>query len=166
MLHILPATTPDHFTQISSLLAELSAWDKQMTASLGFDVTLLDYQYNPAMLDLPGEFVPPDGCLLLAQWEDQAAGCIAFHKFAPGVCELKRMYVRPQFRGRRVARTLVETLIAQARQVGYSTMLLETVTFMQEAHRLYYSFGFQAVEPYYQIPEAFLPITLFMRLDL
>jgi ribosomal protein S18 acetylase RimI-like enzyme len=104
--------------------------------------------------------------LLLATYLAKAAGCVAFHRIGPGICEMKRMYVRPEFRGLRIGRDLAETLIATARQAGYGVMRLETTTFMEGAQALYASLGFRTCEPYYVIPQNFRGITVFMELDL
>jgi GNAT superfamily N-acetyltransferase len=163
MIDILRAESPDHFQSVRELITEFFAWDLQTTTSLGFDAALMDYQYSAEGLQLPGDFAPPEGCFLLATYDGQPAGCAAFRQFAPGICELKRMYVRPQFRGHGIARKLVETLVDEARQRNYSMMYLETTTFMQHAQALYHSLGFYNVEPYYQIPEALLPMTVFLE---
>src|SRR5829696_4804944 len=71
--------------------------------------------YRDEIAGLPGKYAPPEGRLLVAQYEDEAAGCIAFYNFGEGICEVKRLWTRPQFRGRKVGRLLVEGLIAEAR---------------------------------------------------
>jgi GNAT superfamily N-acetyltransferase len=163
MITIVRAETPEQIQHVRDLQAEYVAWDTEVTTRLGIDAALLQYQYSPAMLELPGDYIPPHGCLLLACLDGQPAGCAAFHRFEPGICELKRMYVRPAFRGHGIARRLLETLIQEAQTAGYSVMRLETAAFMEDAHKLYYSLDFQPVPPYYDIPEGLRPISVFME---
>jgi GNAT superfamily N-acetyltransferase len=166
-LQIVRANSSEQFKQVRELLAEYIAWDSQVTASLGIDANiLLEFQYQQGAIELPGEYAPPDGCLLLAVYGMEAAGCGALKKFDEQACEIKRMYVRPAFRGKQIGRRLLETLIQAARESGYAQARIETVTFMKEALALYYSLGFRDIEPYYEIPDEFKPITLFMELAL
>ena len=90
----------------------------------------------------------------------------AFYKFNDGVCEVKRLWVRPQFRGKKISRALVETLIEEARKIGYASMVLSTVDILKEAIVPYQSLGFETIAPYYAMPEAMLAHEIFMRLDL
>jgi putative acetyltransferase len=166
LLDNIHAQSPHHIQQVKDLIAEFSAWDNGVTASLGYDLAQLDYQYSESMLQLPGEFAPPDGCLLLALVDSQPAGCIAYRHLDSTICELKRMYVRPQFQGQGVGWALVETLLSEAHRAGYTQIYLETVTFMKSAHALYNAAGFRDIPPYYEIPSAFAPITMFMALEL
>jgi ribosomal protein S18 acetylase RimI-like enzyme len=114
--------------------------------------------------ELPGEYVPPSGRLYLAIEDDQTAGCIALRKLADGICEMKRLYLRPQFRGRRLGRTLVDKVIEDARQIGYSRMRLDTLPGkMNTAIAMYRSLGFKDIERYYDNP---YETAVFMELDL
>ncbi len=166
-LQIVRAETAAQFEQVRELLSEYIAWDSQITSSLGFDANiLLEYQYHQGVIELPGEYAPPDGYLLLALYGMEAAGCGALKRFDERSCEIKRMYVRPAFRGKKIGKRLLETLIQEARESGYTHARIETVTFMKEAPALYYSLGFKDIEPYYEIPDEFKLITLFMELAL
>jgi putative acetyltransferase len=93
---------------------------------------------------LPADYDP----LLVARWNGALAGCGALHDLGNGICEMKRLFVRPQFRGHRIARTLAETLIAAARERGYRAMRLDTLPMMTAAMALYESLGFVDIEPY------------------
>jgi GNAT superfamily N-acetyltransferase len=167
MLQIAQAISATQCQEVRELLAEYIAWDSTCTRQLGLDVqTLLDFQYAAGAEEIPGVYTPPDGCLLLAASVDASAGCAAFRKLDQDSCELKRLYVRPAFQGQRLGRRLAEALIAAARQVGYSTMRLETTAFMRAALELYAALGFKPCAPYYDIPEVFREITVFLELDL
>jgi ribosomal protein S18 acetylase RimI-like enzyme len=167
MLEIFPAHTDQHFRLVRKLTREYIAWDVSRTAELGLDPkVLMDFQYAQGEEAIPGDYSPPEGCLLLATFDKRTAGCGAFHKLEAEVCEMKRVYVRPDFRGHSIGRRLATALIATAKEAGYDRMRLETVTFMDAAIALYQSLGFHRREPYYQIPSSFLPITVFMELDL
>jgi GNAT superfamily N-acetyltransferase len=118
------------------------------------------------MASLPGKYAPPDGRLLLASIDGEPAGCVAFHKFEDGVCEIKRLWARPKFRGMKVGRSLLEALITEARSAGYRAMILSTVDKLKEAHALYGALGFRETEPYFDGPEEMMAHEIFMRLEL
>ena len=167
MLEVFPAETDTHFQHVRELIAEYVAWDSSRTSELGLDVNeLLAFQYRQGDESIPGDFTPPEGCLLLATHDGKVAGCGAVHKLTSDICEMKRVYVRPEFRGLGIGRQLASILIATAREAGYRLMRLETVTFMEGAISLYTSLGFHTCEAYYVIPESFRQITVFMELDL
>jgi ribosomal protein S18 acetylase RimI-like enzyme len=104
--------------------------------------------FDEELAGLPGEYAPPNGRLLLALWDDRAAACAALRPFGGGDCEMKRMFVRPAFRGRGMGRILAERLVADARSIGYGRMLLDTHPSMREAIALYRSLGFGDIPAY------------------
>lgn len=166
MLKILPAESQIQYQQVRELFAELSAWDTSQVNRLGLDgQKALDFYYASGEGALPGEYAPPKGRMLLATHSERPAGCAGFYGMNQEICELKRMYVRPEFRRLKIGRQLTENLIAAAQEVGYSVMRLETVTFMEKAIAMYSTFGFKTCQPYYVIPESFRAITVFMELN-
>jgi len=114
--------------------------------SLDFELCFQDFDNELA--GLPGDYSPPEGRLYIALYENNPAGCIALRKYKNGVCEMKRLYVRPQFRGNNIGKKLVELLIEDARIIGYKNMVLDTVPSMQTAQKLYKSLGFYEIKPY------------------
>lgn len=135
-LNILPAHTAEHLPAIRELFEEYAR-------TLEHSVCLRDFARELA--GLPGGYAPPEGQLLLARREGQAAGCAGLRKLAEGVCEMKRLYVRAPFRRRGCGRALAEALIQAARAEGYQRMRLDTLPSMREAVALYASLGFQRV---------------------
>lgn len=154
MLQIVPAHRGDALQEVRQLFEEYAA-------SLDID---LDFQgFDGELNGLPGDYAPPVGCLLLAQWQAAPAGCIALRLLERGVCEMKRLYTRPTFRGLRIGRALVEAVIAAAREMGYAHMRLDTLPNMHQARAMYASFGFRELQPYRYNPVAG---TSFMELSL
>lgn len=138
-MRIIPVETKRDIEDAARLVAEYAE-------SLGFDLSFQDFDAEIA--DLSGHYAPPENCLLLARVEGQAVGCIAMKRFDDGACEMKRLYVRAEHRGRGIGRALCEAVIAAARQAGYKHMRLDTVLPRDAAMGLYYSLGFENIEPY------------------
>jgi ribosomal protein S18 acetylase RimI-like enzyme len=167
MLQIVPADSQLQYRKVRELLIELTEWDMAQVASLGLDAQgVLDFYYASGEEALPGEYAPPHGRMLLATYSEKSAGCAAFHRMTADICEMKRMYVRPEFRQMRIGRQLADALLEVAREAGYGVMRLETTQFMDKAISLYTSLGFRICDPYYTIPERFRAITVFMELKL
>jgi ribosomal protein S18 acetylase RimI-like enzyme len=130
--------------------------------SLGF--SLCFQGFDKELAELPGDYAPPDGRLLLATYEGQPAGCVALHNLAPEICEMKRLYVRPQFRGKGLGWTLAERIITDARHVGYKHLRLDTVEpMMKTAVAMYRQLGFREIAPYRPNP---IEGALYMELQL
>jgi len=168
MVTIAQVESPEQIQQAQELFTEYFAWLKTDvdTDVEDFDDVPSLAGYKEEIAGLPGKFAPPDGRLLLAQHEGKAAGCVAFYKFNDGVCEVKRMWLRPEFRGKKIGRLLMETLIEDARKLGYQSMILNTVDILTAAISLYESLGFVKTEPYYAPGELVLDYELFYKLDL
>jgi GNAT superfamily N-acetyltransferase len=121
--------------------------------SLG--VNLCFQNFEEELAGLPGHYAPPDGRLLLAEYEGQLAGCVALHEWEPGICEMKRLYLRPSFRGKGLGRVIAEKIIVEARNIGYRQMRLDTIApIMKDAVEMYRKLGFKEIEPYRPNPIA------------
>jgi len=131
--------------------------------SLDVDLSFQNVEHELA--GLPGKYAPPEGMILIA-WsaERKPVGIVALRPTsARGVCEMKRLYVKPAARGHVLGRRLAEHIIACAHDMGYKRMLLDTLASMQAAQKLYAEIGFRPTEPYYNNP---LPGTVYLALEL
>ena len=161
MIKIIEVQTAAELTQARGLFR---AYFQFLAQEDGLDLS------SPGIEDelasLPGKFAPPEGRLIMAVRSEQAMGCAALRRIDEQVCELKRMFVLPQFRGQGVGKALARKLIQNARTMGYEYMRLDTGNFWTAAIQLYESLGFQRIEPYEDIPEDLRKISIFMELRL
>lgn len=145
-IELIQATSSQQIDQARELFLEYAS-------SLGF--SLCFQNFDQELKDLPGAYAPPGGRLLLARSQLQAAGCVALRPLDQQICEMKRLYVRPAYRGRGVGRMLVDSIILEARTIGYERLRLDTVaSSMQEAIALYRQRGFREIAPYRENPMA------------
>ena len=149
MLEIYPAKTDEDLEQVRILFQEYTDYLKQVLSEYLTLPWFVDYLkgFEKEVATLPGEYAPPTGCLLLAKYKDKVAGCVALRKLSSDICKGKRLYVRPEFRGLKIGRKLMESMIAEARRIGYSAIRGETVPSMQVAQVLHASLGFKEIKP-------------------
>jgi putative acetyltransferase len=155
---------PPHFIQVQSaeeiqiaraLFEEYAAW---------VEISLCFQNFEAELAGLPGDYEPPEGRLLLALVDQEVAGCIALRDLGEDACEMKRLYLKPEFRRKGLGRVLAEKLIAEARLIGYKRMRLDTLPpKMDKAIALYRSLGFKEIPAYYSNPVAG---AIFMELEL
>jgi ribosomal protein S18 acetylase RimI-like enzyme len=154
MLKIIQAESESELNHIRELF-------KEYTDSLGFDLSFQNFEQEFA--ELPGKYASPQGRLLLAIDDDKIVGCVGLRKLEKNICEMKRLYIRPQFRGKKFGRTLAQKVVDEARLIGYKYMRLDTVPWMNEAIALYRSMGFNEISPYRYNP---IKDTLYFELKL
>ena len=139
MIEIMSATSEEHFEAIRRLFLEYAD-------SLGFDLEFQDFSHELAVLE--EEYEPPQGCILLAKDSGNIVGCVALRPFKATICEMKRLYVKPKYRGKKIGKALVRKLISEACEIGYKFMRLDNHPWMKEAELLYKSVGFKEIEAY------------------
>src|SRR2546428_11449686 len=142
-------------------VAEARALFREYERSLGIDLCFQGFEQELA--SLPGAYAPPSGRLLLATDGGALAGCVALRPLDDSACEMKRLYVRPEFRGRRAGRRLAESVVAEARSIRYARLRLDTPPFFEDAITLQRALGFVEIAPYTTNP---VPGALFMELAL
>jgi putative acetyltransferase len=137
---IIPASSPEQLRQLRQLF-------EAYAASLSFNLCFQNFQQE--LDELPGCYAPPSGRLWLAVTDrEEAAGCIALRELGPGIGEMKRLYVCPEYRGTGLGKRLARTVLEEAASVGYHRLRLDTTPTMTEAIRLYESLGFTRIAPY------------------
>ncbi|MFC1676545.1 GNAT family N-acetyltransferase [Planctomycetota bacterium] len=144
MLKIYPAETDEDIELVKKLLEEY-------LASREFEDSIFPEEvqaFQKQLSELPAEFAGPSGCLLIAKYGEQPAGCVGLRNLGDGICEMKRLYIKSQFRGLKIGRKLMESIISEARRIGYSVIRGDTIPSMQAAQALYASLGFKEIEPY------------------
>lgn len=155
MLIITQAETDEQIAEAKALFREYESW---------FGMDLCFQGFEAELAALPGKYAMPDGRLYLAYSDDKLAGCIALRKLDDDICEMKRLFVRDGFRGAKVGVSLIERVIAEAQEIGYSKMRLDTYPpKMGKAVSLYLSHGFVPIPPYYNNPH---PDVLYLELEL
>ena len=153
-MQLIPAHSPEHLPIVRELFREYAA---------SIEIDLCFQSFNAELAGLPGKYAPPEGRLILAREAEATAGCVALRRIDDRVCEMKRLYVRPAFRGQRLGRALASSVIAAAREIGYEAMRLDTLSSMREAIGLYESLGFQRIPAYYDNPSG---LAVFFELQL
>jgi GNAT superfamily N-acetyltransferase len=167
IIQVIPANRDLYAAQIRELFGEYLQWgnarvNEEFGVSLDIGTML---EANMSHLD---KFMPPSGRLLLGYTEDRLAGCACLKYLAPRIGEIKRMYVRPGNRKCGLGRALVDQLVAEAAQIGYEWIRLDSARFMKEAHSLYRTTGFREIEPYEgsEVPKEFQKHWIFMEMKL
>ncbi|MBV8553478.1 MAG: GNAT family N-acetyltransferase [Acidobacteriaceae bacterium] len=153
-LQIHPASSDADIAVVKELFTEY--WH-----TFGFSLSFQNF--DSELATLPGKYAAPAGRLALARLGAQPAGCVAMRPLDTNRCEAKRLYVRPEFRGRGLGRTLLEWLIREARETGYTEMLGDTMPVMSQALEMYERIGFKRTEPYADFPT---PGAIYLRLIL
>ena len=142
------------FTEYTNMLVETNP---QMAIYLEIQ------NYDDELLHLEKKYGIPDGRLYIAYIDEKPAGCVALRKLDDTKCELKRLFVRPEFRGQNLGHILIKQIIDDAKSIGYESLFLDTLPFLKSAIHLYKSFGFKETEPYNNSP---VDTTIFMKLKL
>jgi len=138
------AQAANEIEQVRLLFREYADW---------LQIDLCFQNFEKELANLPGDYAPPDGRLLLAYEDNELAGCIALRKIDQVTCEMKRLFLREEFRGRGLGRRLIEAIMREAKQIGYARMRLDTLPpKMNDAIALYRSYGFKEIAPYYDNP--------------
>ena len=153
-MQILAAHSPAHLPLVRELFTEYAR---------SIDIDLCFQSFDRELAELPGKYAPPEGRLFLALAEQPPAGCVALRKIEDGICEMKRLYVRPAFRGRGLGRQLADEVITAAHKIGYERMRLDTLSSMTPAIALYESLGFRRIPAYYNNPSG---LAVFFELKL
>jgi GNAT superfamily N-acetyltransferase len=166
MVTITQANTDIQLQQVRDLKRAFLDWQRQTYHER---LDLIEKYFDPKVFEdelasLPGKFAPPSGWLLLAYYDGIPAGTVALRDLGNQICEMKSMFVEPQFHGKGIGRALAEALIEQARTIGYTRMRLDTGPRQIPAQMLYRSLGFQEIEPYYELPHEMAEHMLFMEL--
>ncbi len=139
-MRIIQAHNPEQIAMARELMREYQL-------SLGVDLCFQNFEAE--LRDLPGSYAPPSGRLLLAiRDDDELAGCVALQAIDEHRCEMKRLYVRPNARGLGIGRALIDYVLNAAREIGYRSMVLDTLPSLRKAQELYERYGFTDIEPY------------------
>ena len=153
-MQLIEAVSNEHLALVRDLFREYAS---------SIEIDLCFQNFDQELAELPGRYAPPGGRLFLALESETAAGGVALRPIGDGVCEMKRLYVRPAFRGKGLGRTLATSVLSAAREIGYERMRLDTLSSMKEAIALYESLGFQRIPAYYENPSG---LAVFLELKL
>ena len=162
------ASSAADYGAVEALMRAFVAWHYERHSD---DRHIIDSYFDPTafeaeMKELPGDFSLPRGALLVAEENGRIAGCVALRELRIGACEMKRMFVAPEFHGRGVGQALARAVIKRAKDLGYRRMMLDTGPAQREAQALYRKIGFMDVEPYYDLSPELRDWLVFMELDL
>lgn len=166
-MNIYQANPDKHKKFIHELFWEYLQWANERL-NVEYDINFPIKEALETDMQTLAKFMPPNGRLLLAEIDDEMAGLACMKKNNETTCEIKRMYVRPNFRQKGVGRALVQKLIDDAKEMQFPIIRLDSSRFMTSAHFLYHSFGFQDIEPYQEseIPKEIQKHWVFMELKL
>ena len=139
MQDILDAHTPEYLSMVRALF---NAYRDSLNTDLCFQ------QFDAELAGLPGDYAPPTGCLLVSMVDEEPAGCVALRQLDGGICEMKRLFVLPAFRGMRLGQALLDAVLKRACELGYERMRLDTLPSMQRAIEMYTRRGFVDIAPY------------------
>jgi len=164
MAKIEQVSTPDQVAAVRDLMREYLDWTQTVEKDAWRAPTF--HGIDGELASLPGPYSPPAGRLLVAVQDGQVAGCVALKPHDAHTVELKRLYVRPGFRGHRIGEQLVSAVMAEARKIGYRRVILDSHISMTRAHDLYRAAGFQLVGAPDDFPAHLKPVVVFMECDL
>ena len=143
MIEIEQASNQEDIEIARKLFLEYQQWLNTDLCFQGFEQELAN---------LPGKYAEPSGAILLAKYQGEIIGCVAVRPLKGDICEMKRLWVRPEFQGLSAGRLLAESIIKKARELGYKTMQLDTLQRLNKAIKLYQQLGFKQIKPYYDNP--------------
>ena len=167
-MKIREATSAADYAAVAGLMRAFIGWHYERHAS---DRCIIHSYFDPEAFEaemeaLPGYFSPPSGALLVAEDGGRIGGCVALRELQGGACEMKRMFVAPEFHGKGVGQALACAIIERAKELGYAKMMLDTGPAQREAQGLYRKLRFEDVEPYYELSRELRDWLVFMELDL
>lgn len=167
-IKVVQPSTTEQLDHVRNLLRTFINWhlsrhtEDQELINEYFDTV----SFAEELIQLPGKYVYPEGALFLAYCDNLPAGCVALRRIDSSSCEMKRMFVYQNFHGKGIGKILGAVIIEEAKKLGYKSMKLDTSFRQVEAQKLYQSFGFRIIEPYYDLPAKLKNWLVFMELML